>query len=63
MHGAKYMKESGLVKELVWISWKREKYLDPARNPSKNPRSSSPKYNHHINYAIVRQLMCDLVLV
>jgi len=42
MHSAKNMKESGLVKEMVWTSWKREKYLDPARNQSKNPRSSSP---------------------
>jgi hypothetical protein len=43
MHGAKNMKDSGLVTELVWISWKREKYLNPDRNQSKNPRSSSPK--------------------
>jgi len=28
----KNIKESGMVKELVWISRKREKYLDPARN-------------------------------
>jgi hypothetical protein len=28
MHGAKNMKESGFVKELVWLSCKREEYLE-----------------------------------
>jgi hypothetical protein len=28
MHSAKNMNESGLVKEMVWTSWKREKYLE-----------------------------------
>jgi hypothetical protein len=57
------MNEYGLVKEMVWTSWKREKYTDPARNQSKIPKSSSPQCKHHINYAILRQLMCDLVVV